>query len=333
MADKPTELPEDRTGKRPRDLPPANADQPKSNLPGARSLKPHWTERLATFDRRWVFLAMAIAIVVPFFAPLNLPVKASPRVRALYYSVESLHEGDVVFLSMDFDPASTPELAPFFRAVALHLKRKGVKMVLASTWYAAPPLVERYIREMVDRPLIGPDDTDYKGPPDRAYKQNVDYVWLGFREGKEAVIAAMGNDLRATFDHRAADGTPLADIPMMEGIHQLKDFDLIITISAGFPGTKEYVQQVQSRYDLPIVAACTAVSTTDLTPYYDAGQLLGLVGGMGAVAEYESLIGKPGLGTQGADVLNFGHLVVILAIVFGNFIYFAGRRQRRKRGQ
>lgn len=304
----------------------------QSHTPEARVAKPHWTERLATFDRRWVFLAMAIAIVVPFFAPLNLPVKASGRVRAAYYTVEALEEGDVVFISMDFDPASTPELEPFFRAVMLHLKRQNVKVVLATTWYAAPPLIERYIREIVEPQLIGPEDTAYEGAPDRAYKQNVDFVWLGFREGKEAVIAAMGNDLRSTFDHRAADGTPLSDIPMMKGISQLKDFDLVVSISAGFPGTKEYVQQVQARYNLPIISACTAVSTTDYTPYYDAGQLLGLVGGMGAVAEYESLIGKPGLGTRGADVLNFGHLVVIVAILFGNFIYFAGRRQRRKRG-
>ena len=79
-----------------------------------------------------------------------------------------------------------------------------------------------------------------------------------------------------------------------------------------------------------MVGSCTAVSTTDLTPYYDAGQLLGLAGGMAASAEYEKLVGRPGQATEGADVLNVGHLVVILAIVFGNVIFLIDRRRRRR---
>jgi hypothetical protein len=287
-------------------------------------------ERIQRFDRRWIFLAMGLAIVIPlFFFPIGLPVKASPMTKAAFNAVESLNEGDVVFLSLDLDPASTPELDPFYRAVLLQLKRKNVKLVIATVWYAAPPLVERWIRESVEQPIAATTSDRYSGPPDRAYKKNVDYVYLGFRDGKEAVISALGNDLRKTFDNRAADGTPLDDIPMMQGIKQLKDFKLLVLISAGFPGAKEYVQYVQARYELPMIAACTAVSTTDLSPYFQAGQLLGLVGGLTAVAEYENLVGRKGTALEGTDVLNVGHGVVILAILFGNIIYFTGRRRRR----
>lgn len=294
--------------------------------------KKHWSARLQDFDRRWIFLAMGLAVVLPLLFPVNLPIKASPMVKSLYYTVEELHEGDVVFLALDLDPASTPELQPFYKAVVLQLKRKNVKIVLATTWYAAPPLVERWIRESIEEPIVNDAAraAGYKGAPDRAYKKNVDYVWLGFREGKEAIIQGMGKDLRGTFDNRAADGTPLDDIPMMNGIKQLKDFKLDILVSAGFPGVKEYVQQVQTRYNLPMVASCTAVSTTDLSPYYDTGQLLGLAGGMAASAEYEKLVGLRGQATQGADVLNAGHMVVILAIIFGNIIYFIGRSRKRR---
>jgi hypothetical protein len=292
--------------------------------------KPHWTERLQSFDRRWIFLAMGFAIVVPLLLPIGLPVKPSPMVTSLYYTIDELEEGDTVFVSLDLDPASTPELQPFYQAAMLHMKRKNVKLVLATTWYAAPPLVERWIRESIEQPIIQPGDTTYTGVPDRAYVKNEDYVWLGFREGKQAVIAGLGKNLRDTFDGRASDGTKLDDIPMMDGIESLKDFDLTVMISAGFPGIKEYVQYVQSRYNLRMVGSCTAVSTTDLTPYYQAGQLLGLAGGMAATAEYEQMVGRKGAATQGADVLNVGHLVVVLAIIFGNFIYFAGRRRRRR---
>lgn len=291
--------------------------------------KKHWTERIQNFDRRWVFLAMALALVLPRLFPLNLPIKASPMVKAAYYSVEALEEGDRVLMSLDLDPASTPELEPFYRSVVLQLKRKNVKIVMLTTWYAAPPLVERWILDSIEKPIIDGSDETYEGPPDRAYRANEDYVWLGFREGREATINGLATDLRGTFDNVAADGTPIDNIPMMSGIKTLADFDLVVMVSAGYPGIKEYIQQAQSRGDVPMMGACTAVSTTDYAPYYGAGQLLGLVGGMAKAAEYEALVGKIGTATQGTDMLNFGHLVVILAIVFGNFIYFAGRRRRR----
>src|SRR6185437_6972066 len=155
----------------------------------------------------------------------------------------------------------------------------------------APPLVERWIREAIEQPLAPPGTPDYDGAPDSAYKKNVDYVYLGFREGREQTILRMGADLRQTFDGHADDGTPFDQIPMMTGIKRLSDFKLLVLVSAGYPGAKEYVQYVQLRYGLHMVVATTAVSLTDLTPYYQTGQLEGIVGGLAAAAQYEKLVG------------------------------------------
>ncbi len=282
-------------------------------------------DRLANFDRRWIFLAMGLAIVIPLLMPLELPFRASPMVTALYRTIDELQEGDVVYVSVDLDPASTPELEPFFRALMIHLKRKKVKIAFGSTWYAAPPLVERWLRQYVE-----PDDlpAGYHGDPITTYKKNVDYAWLGFREGRTAVIQKLGSDLWGNYDGRDADRTPLAKIPLMEGKKRIGDFKLVILVSAGSPGAKEFVQQIQSPYNLRIVASVTSVMTTDMTPYYQTNQLLGLAGGMLASAEYEQMVGFVAIGSKGADVLNVGHLVVILAIVLGNIVYFAGRRRR-----
>lgn len=293
---------------------------------------PHWTDKLQSFDRRWIFLAMSLAVVVPLFFPLNLPARPDPMTKAAFNAVESLPPNARVFVSMDFDPASTPEIEPFYRAVMLHLKRKEARIAVATTWYQAPPLVERLIRETIDVPIAPPGTAGYDGLNDRAYKANIDYTYLGFRDGKGAVIAAMGSDLRKTFDGVTNDGTPLDRIAFMNGIKRLKDFDLIVLVSAGFPGAKEYVQFVGTRYKLRMIAACTAVSTTDLSPYFQTGQLIGLVGGMAGSAGYETLVGKKGSGTVGADVLNVGNVVVILAIIFGNVIFFTSRAHRRRHG-
>jgi hypothetical protein len=293
----------------------------------------HWTDRLQRFDRRWLFLLMGLAIIVPLIYPIGLPIKPGTMTKAAFNAVENLKAGDVVLVSIDLDPASTPELQPYYKSVILQLKRKGVKILVVTTWYQAPPMVDRWIREAIEQPLAPAGTPGYDGLPDRAYKKNVDYVNLGFREGKAAFIANMGADLRKTFDGHAADGTAFDDIPIMQGIKQLKDLKLLVLVSGGAPGAKEYVQYVQTRYGLHMVAATTAVSITDLTPYVQTGQLEGLVGGLAAAAEYEALVGLKGSATAGADVLNVGYLVVIFAIIGGNLIFFFGRAHQRKQGR
>ncbi len=273
-----------------------------------------WLDKL---DRRWIFLIMAAAIVVPLYVPIGLPIAASPMTKAAFNAVEALQPGDVVFVSLDVDPASTAELEPYYRALILQLKRRDVRIAFATLWYQAPPLVERWLRETVDEPYAGT----------RRYVRDQDYVNLGFREGRQNVMLAMGADLPRAFDGKADDGTPLESIPWMRSIHGLADFKLMISVSAVSPGAKEYVQYVQNRYALRIVAATTAVSTTDLAPYYQSGQLLGLVAGLSGAAEYEQLVGRPSIGVEAANVLNVGHLVVILAIVLGNLAYFSRRRR------
>ena len=279
------------------------------------------------FDRRWFFVAMAAAILIPFIHPLGLPTVPSPPVRAAFYAIDDVPIGAPVFVSVDVDPASLPEIEPYYRASIAHLKSRNAKLVFVTLWYQAPPVVERWMRETLEQEMF---------TGDRVYQKNVDYVWLGFREGKEITIANFGQDLWAAYGGLSADGTPIASIPMMAGLRRLSDFALINLVSAGFPGTKEYIQIAQSRYKLPMVSTCTAVSMTDLTPYLASGQLLGLAGGMAGTAEYEKMVrdllpgAKLGTGQRGLDVLNVGHFVIIGAILFGNFVYFRQKRRRSR---
>jgi hypothetical protein len=289
--------------------------------------------RLARFDRRWIFLVMGLAIVVPLYVPIGLPIKPSPMTKAAFNTVEALREGDIVYVSLDLEPASTAELEPYFRALMLQLKRKGVRMVFGTLWYTSPPLAERWLREIVEPPLAPPGTAEYRGAPDRGYVRNVDYVYLGFREGQINAMVGMATDLSRVFDGRTEDGLPLAEVPWLAGVRRLGDVKLLISVSALTPGAKEWVQFVQSRYGIKMVAATAAVSTTDLAPYYQSGQLLGLVAGLSGAAEYEVLVGRPSIGVAGADVLNVSHAVVILAIVLGNVLHLAERRRRRQRGE
>ncbi len=279
--------------------------------------------KLRTFDRRWIFLAMGLTIVIPFYVDCNVEPTVSPMVSATYFAVDEVKEGDVVLVSADIDPASTPELEPFFDAVIYQLKQKKAKIVFVSTWAHAPPLITSWLRHKLETPMNA-----HGAAEDVAYKRNVDFAWLGFREGKQAFITQMADDFRAALGHQDAAGKSLSDIPMLDGINSIEDFKMVILVSAGSPGIKEYVQQLSGKYDIDMIGACTAVSTSIYTPYYQTGQLSGLVGGLSAVAEYEVMVGRQAPTTKAfSGALNASHLFVIFAIVFGNIIYFATKGQ------
>jgi hypothetical protein len=271
-------------------------------------------QKLEFVDRRWLFLMMAFAIVVPLIYPVPLPIAVTDMVRDLYESIEELPEGSVVLVSVDYDPTGRPELEPFHVALFHQIARNDLRMVIVSLWSPAPPLTEAVIEE------VGLETT-------YGLERGVDFVHLGFKEGRQIVMESMGRSLRQTFPVDR-DRTPVADIPLMQEVDKYDDFAMLINISAGSPGVKEYVQVVQSQYGIRMVGACTAVSGPDYVPYYDSGQMLGLAAGMKGAAEYEQLVGLPGTATAGMVAQSTSHLLLVAFIVFGNVMFFLARKRR-----
>jgi hypothetical protein len=286
----------------------------------------NWVDRLERFqqmDRRWVFLGMALAILIPMLFPFQMQFSIDQRVQALYDEIEALPAGSTVLISADFDPASRPELEPFYRANLHHLFRKDIKVVELTLWEYAPPLVLPILDEIAA--LYG-----------KEYGR--DYAFLGYKPGKELAIKAIGENLTKAFPADSR-GRPIGSLPVMQGFKQAKDFALLINVSAGFPGTREYVLQIQGQYDLKLASSTTAVSAPDYIPYYKAGQLFGLAGGIPGSAQYEKLVfpdgaapGIPLLGGPAYNVVSMGHIYIILLIFLGNLAYVLTRRRDELKG-
>jgi len=278
-------------------------------------------DRIETLDRRWVFLVMFVAISVPLFVKLSLPIKVSPAVQGFYDAVDALQPGDVVYLAADYDPGSKPELDPMLDNVLDHLFRHDVKIVSATLWPAGAPLLERGLREV--------------GEGDHGKVYGVDFVNLGFKEGKENVMVQLGKSFRAIFPTDYYQ-TPVEELPILAAkredgsfaVDKFEDVKLLVNISAGYPGTKEWVQQVRTRYNIPLVSGCTAVSAPEYYPYVQSGQLSGLLGGLAGAAEYEQLTGRIGWASTGMDAQSLGHVCIIVLILLGNIVYFLNRIKR-----
>ena len=82
-----------------------------------------FAERMLRIDRRIIFLVIGLC-TLPLLFPVGLPIKISSEVRGVYDYIEGLPEGSVFLLSLDFDPASKPELHPQAIAILRHAFKK-----------------------------------------------------------------------------------------------------------------------------------------------------------------------------------------------------------------
>jgi len=270
--------------------------------------------RLEKLDRRWIFLAVALAVLFPLMFPLRIPLQTSASTQAYYDRIEALPEGSIVLMSCDYDPGSKAELYPMTEATVRHVFRKNLRMVVFSLWPAGPPMVELALQK------VNAERGNDK-------KEGIDYVNLGYKDGREAVIVEIGRSIRNAFptDYH---GKPIAEIPLMQGVENYSSFPLFANISVGYPGTKEYVQYAQSRFNITMISGAGAVSVPEFSAYMQTGQLKGMLSGIAGCAEYEQLLNHPALALTFMDAQSAGHVLIVFMIVLGNVIYFLTRKKK-----
>lgn len=289
-------------------------------------------EFLKTLDRRWIFLLMLLAVAIPILFELRFPEQATGLAESTFNAIDELPEGSQVLLSYDFDPASEGELGPMATAFVRHCAEKKLRMYFMALWPVGPQMIDDAINKVIRKDF-----------PHLEYGR--DYLNLGFKAGNEGVIKVIVTNLRQMYP-TDDKGTPVDAIPMMEGIRSVRDFDLVVNVSAGYPGTKEWVQYSVTAYpeDITLVAGCTGVQAPLLYPYIPQ-QLPGLLAAIKGAAEYEKLV-MDKYGRRGEDgeflpeegpylegIRRMGpqlvaHLLMVALIIVGNVIFFIERKRK-----
>lgn len=269
---------------------------------------------LEKLDRRWLFVIMGLLVLGPLVRPIGLPLKATEPSRKFYAAIEAVPNGSTILLACDYDPGGKPELVPMTKTALRHLFDKKCKVLITCLWPGGSGLVSQTIAEVIA-------EYTAKGV---TLVDGTDYVFLGYKAGNEAVMVLMGQGITNAFprDNRGHD---TRSMPIMQQVRDYSSFPLLVNISAGYPGTKEWVQQVNSRFHLPMVSGCTAVSAPEYYPYLQSGQVRGLLGGMAGAAEYETLRHEKGSATKGMDAQSLAHVFVAICILMGNLVQWTKR--------
>ena len=275
-----------------------------------------FASRMLSLDRRLIFLLITVVTFLPLLYPFGLPIRVSPEVQKIYDYVESLPEGSVVLLSLDFDPSSKPELYPMSVALLRHAFRKRLKVMGMTLWITGTGMAESVFSQVAQ---------------ESGKEKGTDYAFLGYAPGGANVIISMGQDLYAAFPTDYY-GTKTADVPMLKEVRTLRDVRYTVSLSAGFPGLDTWYVYGKEKYGFELGGGCTAVSAPRFYPLIDTGQINGLLGGLRGAAEYETLLDMKGKATAGMDAQSATHFLIIFLIMVCNLFYFLGGQKRGRRG-
>jgi len=280
--------------------------------------KQNWMEWITTLDRRYIFLLVAISVIIPIVIGVILPVNVSPEVRSVYNYIDALPEGSTVMIVLDYDPASEAELYPMTLALYRHCFDRGIKVMSFTLWPNGAALIERAFD------TIKLDYSESEMFPD-GIRSGIEYVNYGYQVGGALVIIAAGQDIRTAFstDYR---GNSTASMEILEEINSLGDLDYVVDLAAGSTIDWWVIYGVQ-RYHFTLGAGCTAVSATQYYPYLNTGQLNGLIGGLKGAAEYEQLGGHPDRALAGMTAQSSVHALIVFLVVIANVFYFLTRKK------
>ena len=156
-------------------------------------------------------------------------------------------------------------------------------------------------------------------------QKNVDWAFLGFQPNAVFAMLQMGESIPRTFP-RDYYGTPVGEIPLMQSIQNYDQIPAVLTLASTAVG-EFWAIYAGTRYGVTIVAGLTAVYVADIQPFFQTGQIKGILGGLKGAAEYEKRIGRPGDGIDGMRSQKIVHYMIILFVALGNAAYLLTRRR------
>jgi len=274
----------------------------------------NFAERMLHIDRRIIFLVIGVCTLLPLLYPVGLAIRVSSEVRGVHDYIESLPEGSVFLLSMDYDPASKPELYPQAVALLRHAFRKNLRVIGMTLWLPGTGLAEQVMTQVAR---------------EMGKVSGKDYVFLGWSPGSGSLIINMGQDLYKTFPTDYYN-QPTRELAVLKGIQTLRDVNYVVSLAAGTSGIETWYVYGKDKYKFELGGGCTGVIAPGLYPLLRSGQINGLIGGLRGAAEYEVLIGQKGRAVAGMDAQSATHFAIIVLVILCNVFYLLMKTSRKQ---
>jgi hypothetical protein len=281
------------------------------------------TKRL-TSNRLWRWL-IALLLILAVGVPLFRGVQVAPETSSLLSDkgaastlIGGLPENIPVLIAFDYDPALSGELEATAAPFIDKLLRKGTPLAFISTSPTGPALAERF---MQTTPLVS----------SHQYRRGEQYVNLGYLAGGPAGMLYFAGDPTNAMP-TTVDGKPAWETGPLQGVQGLSHFAAFILLTDNADTGRNWIEQVGPRLgNTPMIMIISTQAEPLMRPYFDSGQLKGLVSGLADAMIYEQSDNRPGLAHLYWSSFSVGTLVAALLIVIGAiWSAVTGWRARRR---
>ncbi len=272
-----------------------------------------WYDRLLSVDRRWIYIVLAISVIIPAIWEMHIPVTLSSEVQDVHNFVGTVRDDKVMFLAIDYDPSTMAELHPMAEAIMRQVFSQNGRLVMSSLSQYGPPMASALIEEVAE---------------EMGKVSGEDYVFLGYKPYPAITILAMGTNFSVPFPVDYYN-VPLIEMPLMDNVHNFDDVLGVIALCGG-SAAEMWITYGNAKFGVPLALGVTGVMASDYYPYLQSGQLFGLLPGIKGAAEYEQLTDcTDGNGLRGIPYQTTSHAVVLIFIVITNIAFFAKRKAER----
>ncbi len=244
-------------------------------------------DKLQHLDRRYIYIVVALAIIIPFLIPFNQRTYTTEPVENIYQLIDSYagtvnEEGEkefqekAILMVFSHDAGTMPELFPMEVSVLRHCFLRKVRVFTLCFTPVAAPLMDYAITTVKEEfPNI---------------KSGEDYINFGYKPAAlyMPIVLGMGDNISKAIE-TDAEGRNIENLDAMKNITNYNEMNFIIEFSASTAGGTWYTF-ARARFGAKVGAGITAVMAADQYPYIQTGQLVGILGGLKGAAEYEELV-------------------------------------------
>jgi hypothetical protein len=268
---------------------------------------------------RW---AISIILILAVFLPLAAGSQFAPDLALFpsewertYTLLDSLPGNAAVLVVFDYDPALSSELQAAAAPVIDRILSHGARLTLLSTSPTGPALAAQFLQSTQAAHL----------------EAGMQYANLGYLPGGPSAIYYFAADPRAAVP-QTVDGNDAWSLPSLQGVGGLSDFDALLVITDNADTARAWVEQTQNSIgDTAVVMIISAQAEPMVRPYYDSGQVDGMVTGLVGGKTYEQSFGTSGLARRYWDSFGTGTLAAVFLILVGGtggaLMAWRGRRK------
>lgn len=262
---------------------------------------------------RWTIAALllTVAFATTFLRStfMSMPTGV-PNELAFAVSVAQAVPGNApVLVAVDYEAARAGEMeaaaAPLFDNMIL---LKQPRMTFVASNPSGGLLAERLMR----------------GPLAFHLNNGFTYLNLGYLSGGQMGIRAFAQNPVAV-TALDVNGQPAWSSSYLQGVTSLNQFAAILLLTDNADSARAWIEQTQAaRGVVPVIVVSSAQAAPMIQPYYDSGQVAGIVSGLygGAIVESQYNGNRPGTARVYWDAYSISMLLAVVFVLGGGLLNF-----------